>query len=123
MRCNKDCLNCIELKCKHDVEDAEEYERDEVRKRDKVRHAEYYKKHKAAIDAKQKEYDKTHDRKASSKRYYEQHKKRINADNNLRYHLHREERKQKAREYYQEHKEEIAARRKELRRMRKDVMN
>ena len=120
MKCNNDCLNCDKLTCKHDVEDIEELIQDNVKRRNKKRKAEYYKKNKTAIDAKQKEYNATHDRTESSHRYYMQHKKRINENNTLRYLKNREERQRQAREYYQAHKEEISARRKELRQQRKE---
>lgn len=111
--CKKNCLECELPKCLHDIEDQHAYIRDNY---DRVRHAEYYKSHKAERDAKQKEYDSKYRTAEKSHAYYMKHKAEINKKNQERYANNREARIQQAKEYYWQHREEISMRRKLKRR-------
>lgn len=112
MKCSKDCFNCQLLRCIHDIEDRQEYIRDVQRKKERERHAEYYRTHKAEIDAKQKEYDKLHRNAEKCHEFYLRNKSRINQKNKERYQRNREDRLIQAKAYYYEHKAEISERRK-----------
>ena len=111
--CSKNCLKCELPKCIHDIEDQRRYIQENY---DRVRHAEYYKEHKAEIDAKQREYDKKYRKAEQSHEYYLRHKEEINKRNQERYAKNREERLRKAKEHYWSHREEISERRKLKRR-------
>lgn len=112
-KCDKNCLECKLPKCVHDIEDQHEYVRDNY---DRIRHAEYYKKHKTEIDAKQKEFDSKHRSAESNHDYYIRHKEQIKKMNQERYANNRDVRLQQSKDYYWQHREEISERRKLRRR-------
>lgn len=113
-KCNKEnCLTCELLVCVHDIADRKEYLARFDKLKEKEHHAKYYKEHREAILAKQRERDK--DRVERTKRYYEKHKDEITAKHRANYRQNREERLRKQAEYYQKHKDEINARRREKR--------
>lgn len=117
-KCNDtDCLNCKLVRCKYDIEDRQEYVRDIMRRKDKVRHARYYLENKDSIDAKQKEYDKTF-AKETWDRYYAKNKDRVQARNRAWYEAHKEEQQEKALERYYANRDAINERRRERYRLR-----
>ena len=110
--CNKDCLNCKLAMCIYDLKDAKQVLQESVDKYDKARHAIYYLKHKAEIDAKQREYDRKNRKAEYLHEYYLRHKEAINKKNREQYAQNREERNAQAKAYYYEHRDEISKKRK-----------
>lgn len=119
MKCNNDCLNCKFLVCKHDVADRKEYLERYDKLKEKEHHAKYYREHREAVLAKQKERDKN--RSERSKRFYEKHKERLHKERHDRYWEHRDEYIEKQRAYYALHKDEINARRRERRKIKEGI--
>lgn len=107
MKCDKNCLECKLIRCLHDIEDREIYIQDFEKKKERIRHAEYYKEHKAEIDSKQKEYDRKHRTKQYIHDYYMKHKSEINQRNKERYKKDRAKQIERAKAYYYAHREEI----------------
>lgn len=108
-KCNKDCLNCILPKCRHDIED----ERKDLDKRyERVRHAQYYQAHKEEIKRKNQEYNIKNRNSEKCHEYYMAHKDEINKRNRERYVKNREKRLAESKAYYYAHRDEISARRK-----------
>lgn len=115
-KCNKDCLNCILPKCRHDIED--EY-KDLEKRYEKVRHAEYYKAHREEIKDKVRKYNAENRNTKKCHEYYLRNRERMLEKNHRLYAQNREELIAKSKEYYWTHREEILARRKEKYHQRK----
>lgn len=94
-----------------DLQEREKELDDFMRKKDKIHHAEYYRKNRKKICHKQKMYNRMADRKAYSKKYWEENKEEIKRKHRELYQAKREKRLEYARKYYEEHKEEINAKR------------
>lgn len=121
MKCDDNCLSCQLLVCIHDIADRKEYLDRYDKLKEKEHHAKYYREHRDAILAKQKERDK--DRTEYRKKYYEKHKEEIHQKHRDNYYKNREERLKKQTEYYQKHKDEINAKRREKRKNGESVHN
>lgn len=113
MKCDNNCLSCQLIVCIHDIADRKEYLDRYDKLKEKEHHAKYYREHRDAILAKQKERDK--DRTERTKRYYEEHKEEIKAKHRARYRKNKEEYLRKQAEYYQKHKDEINEKRRRKR--------
>lgn len=112
-KCKQNCLECELPKCLHDIEDQHKYIQENY---ERIRHAEYYGKNKAEIDAKQKEYDRKYRTSEKNHEYYIKHKEKINKKNQERYAKNRDVRLQQSKDYYWQHRAEISERRKQKRR-------
>lgn len=82
-----------------------------MKEKDRIRHAEYYKKNRRKICSKQRRYNSLADRTGYSKKYWDENKEELKHKHRETYQDKREERLDYARRYYEEHKEEIKAKR------------
>lgn len=122
-KCGLNCLECKRPKCIHDIQDERKAIREMFTSRqkeiDRVRHAEYYKKNKEKILAKQNEYNNNNYDPEKKHAYYLDNKEDINKKSKKRYEENREVRLRQAKQYYEKHRAEISERRKNRRREQK----
>lgn len=94
-----------------DIQEREKELDDFMKKKEKLRHAEYYQKNRKRLCQKQRMYNRIADRSTYSKKYWEKNKEELKRKHRETYWLKRDERREYSRKYYEEHKEEIKARR------------